>query len=479
MMVLPLHIPSRETRSAGCVRRTPGDRRPLPSWPRAFASAALPAAFSIWFSLVCAAGAQSPNPYERPLSSYSTYELQDVVRYYYAVENYKVLESAFQELESRDPRDRVLTLYRQMRATAVRAAGKKRPMSARSDMLTSNLLALAPRTSESPATSVLAAAIPGARTEPTSRLVAPVSPAPEPAQAAGVAAQATPAPATSPVAPPPAAPQEKAKGIVDTVPGGWTTVGFAGGLFLILILLVLSRGKRRSAEEAAQVGQAPPPSPQGKVPVDTAEVQEAPAGPRLEDIAFHMDERPEQKMDTLGFAVFDRSEEQPGKGAGDSAYIPPAHRESPDSLSLFDTQEQRPAEDMNLANIGLEDTEPPAGPADSGEPSLRFDFAPTEEPQPSPGDLGSALDFSVGEPESRKDANTFFHSADDTQTVVFPEDSPFMSDSETQAHGGAPSAGPSSGKEPTDLLDADTFFGSAEDTRTHLPKPPDKDKSKK
>lgn len=479
MMVLPLHIPSRETRSAGCVQPTPAVRRPLLSWQRVFASAVLPAVFSIWSSLVCAAGAQSANPYERPLSSYSTYELQDVVRYYFAVENYKVLESAFQELESRDPQDRVLTLYRQMRATAVRAAGKKRPMSARSDMLTSNLLMLAPRTSESPTTSVLAAAIPDAGTEPTSRLVAPVPPVPESAQAAGVAAQATPAPATSPAAPPPAAGQGKAKEIVEAVPGGWTTIGTGGVVLLILILLVLSRRKRRSAEEAAQVVQAPPPSPEGKAPVEAAEVREAPAGPRLADIAFHMDERPEQKTDTLGFAVFDRSEEQPGKGAGDSAYIPPAHRDSPDSLSLFDTQEQCPAEDINLANIGLEDTEPPPGPADSGEPPLRFDFAPTEEPQPSPGDLESPLDFSVGGPESQKDANTFFHSADDTQTVVFPEDSPFMSDSETQAHGGAPPAGPSSGKEPADLLDADTFFGSAEDTRTHLPKPPEKDKGEK
>ena len=478
MIVLPLHIPSRETRSAGGAPPAPAARRTLLSWRRVFAGAALPAVFSIWFSLVCAAGAQSPNPYEQPLSSYSTYELQDVVRYYFAVENYKALESAFQELESRDPQDRVLNLYRQMRASAVRTAGKKRPMSARSDMLTSNLLTLAPRTSEFPTTSVLAAAIPGARTEPTSGPVAPVSPIPEPAQAAGVAAQATPAPATSPVSRPPAAPQEKAKGIVDTVPGGWTTVGIGGVVLLILILLVLSRGKRRSAEEAAEVGQIPPPSPGGKASVE-AEVQEVPAGPRLEDIALRMDERPAQKTDSLGFALFDRSEEQPGKGAGDSAYIPPAHRESPDSLSLFDTQEQHPAEDINLANIGLEDTEPPAGPADSGEPSLRFDLAPKEEPQPSPGDLESPLDFSVREPESQKDANTFFHSADDTQTVVLPEDSPFMSDSETQAHGGAPSAGPSSGKEPADLLDADTFFGSAEDTRTRLPKPPEKDRDKK
>lgn len=478
MIVLPLHIPPRETRSAGWAPPAPAARRPLLSWPRVFVGAALPAVFSIWFSLVCAAGAQSPNPYERPLSSYSTYELQDVVRYYYAVENYKALESAFQELESRDPRDRVLNLYRQMRASAVRTAGKKRPMSARSDMLTSNLLMLAPRTSESPTTSVLAAAIPGAGTEPTSGPVAPVPPVPESAQAPGVAPQATPAPATSPVAPPPAVPQEKAKGIVDTVPGGWTTVGTGGVVLLILILLVLSRGKRRSAEEAVQVGQVPPRPTVGKASVET-EVQEAPAGPRLEDIAFHLDEKSEQKTDSPGFAVFDKSEKQPGKGAGDSAYIPPAHRESPDSLSLFDTQEQHPAEDINLANIGLEDTEPPAGPADSGEPSLRFDLAPKEEPQPSLGDLESPLDFSVGEPESQKDANTFFHSADDTQTVVFPEDSPFMSDSETQAHGGAPSAGPSSGKEPTELLDADTFFGSAEDTRTHPPKPPEKDKGKK
>ncbi len=405
----------------------------------------------------------------------SLLELQEHLRYRFATEDYDHAREIIRELKQRNSDDKSAQLYEKMIENAEARKGQESAVSALSGNLETSLDIKAPGTTPAPT--------------PT--------PTPEP----------TPAP-TPYVAPTPvkssSSTMDTITDTVENVPGGWITVGSAGGaIVLVLLVLVLKPKKKKSAPEAPVAGKKeetippPPTRAQSGVSEDMdTEISGGPYAPHTPPTMTAVEQDTVPQSSNLqdeedSFAPWDTASEE--EEEEDTFRQMPETDEDEDdqALAIFDEDsDEEPA--PQAPSAAMDETMIDYQTPQSDELKMQDESQDSDEELVQIDELENPLDqapTAAGSPVSINDVlgqmpdaeiekdDTFFDSEEETLIHETGDDSIFQSEDVTVSEKPEEeSIYNLLGDEEIDFSDEDTFFGSQEQTQVReLPEDPKKD----